>query len=283
MTLNDYKILFKEQLKSLYDLEEIEALFAIVMDEVLSFSRADVVLKRNEELKTEHEIRLLEIVSQLQNEIPIQYIFEKGYFYGYKFKVTPATLIPRRETEELVEWILEELNKQPEKKWKVLDIGTGSGCIPITIKKEFPLAEVSAIDISTEALKIANENAKNLKAEVKFLHQDILNTIQLENYDVIISNPPYVRNLEKDEMKNNVLQNEPHLALFVENDNPLIFYRKITHLAKDSLLKNGLLYFEINQYLGTEMIELVSTFFKNVELKKDLQGNNRMLKASNLL
>jgi len=283
MTLNDYKILFKEQLKSLYDLEEIEALFAIVMDEVLSFSRADVVLKRNEELKIEDKNRLLEIISQLQNEIPIRYIFEKVYFYGYEFKVTPATLIPRRETEELVEWILEELNKQPEKKWKVLDIGTGSGCIPITIKKEFPLAEVSAIDISTEALKIANENAKNLKAEVKFLHQDILNTIQLENYDVIISNPPYVRNLEKDEMKNNVLQNEPHLALFVENDDPLIFYRKITHLAKDSLLENGLLYFEINQYLGTEMIELVSTFFINVELKKDLQGNDRMLKASSLL
>lgn len=278
MKLTDYQTYFNQQLQTLYDEEERKALFAIVMEEVLNYSRADVVLNRAEELKPEIEVRLAEIISHLQKEIPVQYIFEKGYFYGYDFKVTPATLIPRRETEELVEWILEEMNKQPEKKWKVLDIGTGSGCIPITIKKEFPLAEVSAIDVSIEALKVAQENANHLEADVKFLHQDILITKQLENYDLIVSNPPYVRNLEKQEIKNNVLQNEPHLALFVENEDPLIFYRKITHLAKESLSENGLLYFEINQYLGKEMIELVSTSFKNVELKKDLQGNDRMMK-----
>lgn len=278
MTLNDYKNLFEQQLNGLYDEEERKALLAVVMDEVLNYSRADMVLKKDEELLPEVQTRLTEVVTQLQKEIPVQYIFEKAYFYGYEFKVSPATLIPRRETEELVEWILEAMNRQPQKKWKVLDIGTGSGCIPITIKKEFSLAEVSAIDISPEALSIAEENAHNLNVKIRFIQQNILETKTLDKYDIIISNPPYVRHLEKAEMKNNVLRHEPHLALFVENEDPLIFYRKIMQLAKESLTENGVLFFEINQYLGNEMTELVSEYFDNVILKKDLQGNDRMMK-----
>lgn len=278
MTLNDYKNLFEQQLNGLYDEEERKALLAVVMDEVLNYSRADMVLKKDEELLPEVQTRLTEVVTQLQKEIPVQYIFEKAHFYGYEFKVSPATLIPRRETEELVEWILEAMNRQPQKKWTVLDIGTGSGCIPITIKREFSLAEVSAIDISPEALSIAEENAHNLNVKVRFIQQNILETKTLDKYDIIISNPPYVRHVEKAEMKNNVLRHEPHLALFVENEDPLIFYRKIMQLAKESLTENGVLFFEINQYLGNEMTELVSEYFDNVILKKDLQGNDRMMK-----
>ncbi len=278
MKLNDYKILFKQKLKDLFDTDETDALFAMVIDEVLNYSRADIVLKKEDEIPLAYQSRLEEIVSQLQQEIPIQYIFEKAYFYGYEFKVSPATLIPRRETEELVEWVLSEMNLQPKKNWRVLDIGTGSGCIPITIKKEFPLAEVFAIDVSVDALTIAQENAKNLDAKVTFIKQNILTTEDLESYDMIISNPPYVRNLEKAEIKNNVLHYEPHLALFVEDNDPLIFYRKITQLAHKSLTENGMLFFEINQYLGNEMKEMVSEYFNTVELRKDLQGNERMMK-----
>ena len=280
MTLNSYKKWFNEQLQHLYDADEIKSMLTIVAYEVLGLSRVDLVLKDNERLNESQILQLDSILSQLQKEIPIQYIFEKAYFYGYEFKVSPATLIPRRETEELVEWVLSEMNRQPEKKWRVLDIGTGTGCIPISIKKEFPLAEIFAMDISTGALKIAKENAEKLNASVIFIEQNILSTTQLDSYDIIISNPPYVRNLEKAEIKKNVLDYEPHLALFVEDNDPLIFYRKITQLAQKSLTENGLLFFEINQYLGEEMQQMVSEYFKIIELRKDLQGNDRMMKCS---
>ena len=280
MTLNSYKKWFNEQLQHLYDADEIKSMLTIVAYEVLGLSRVDLVLKDNESLSEAQIVQLNNVLSQLQQEIPIQYIFEKAYFYGYEFKVSPATLIPRRETEELVEWVLSEMNRQPEKKWRVLDIGTGTGCIPISIKKEFPLAEIFAMDISTGALKIAKENAEKLNASVIFIEQNILSTTQLDSYDIIISNPPYVRNLEKAEIKKNVLDYEPHLALFVEDNDPLIFYRKITQLVQKSLTENGLLFFEINQYLGEEMQQMVSEYFKIIELRKDLQGNDRMMKCS---
>lgn len=280
MTLNSYKKWFNEQLQHIYDADEIKSMFTIVANEVLGFSRADLVLKDQEHLN-ELQINQLDLVLvQLQKEIPIQYIFEKAYFYGYEFKVSPATLIPRRETEELVEWVLSEMNRQPNKKWRVLDVGTGSGCIPITIKKEFPLAEVFAIDVSNEALNIAKQNAENLNTSVTFIEQNILTTEQLDSYDIIISNPPYVRNLEKAEIKKNVLDYEPHLALFVDDIDPLIFYRKITQLAQKSLAEKGLLFFEINQYLGEEMQQMALEYFNTVELRKDLQGNDRMMKCS---
>src|SRR5690606_25398341 len=207
----------------------------------------------------------------------------KGYFYGYEFKVSSATLIPRRETEELVEWVLQIMNEQPNKIWRVLDIGTGTGCIPITIKKEFPLADISAIDVSKEALQIAKENAVNLEADVLFIEKDILKTNELANYDIIISNPPYVRNLEKAEIKKNVLEFEPHLALFVEDDDPLIFYRKIAQLAHQFLNVNGFLFFEINQYLGKEMEEMMKEYFSDIELKKDILQNDRMMKMTKII
>ncbi|WKW47626.1 peptide chain release factor N(5)-glutamine methyltransferase [Myroides sp. JBRI-B21084] len=280
MTVNNYKNIFLNQLPLFYDETERLNLFYLVMEFVLNYSKVDVVLNGNESVLMKNQSKIDAVIKRLQNNEPIQYITQQANFYGYDFKVSPATLIPRPETEELVEWILTEMNKQPTKKWRVLDIGTGTGCIPITIKKEFPLATVSAIDVSVNALKIANENAVNLQAEVTFIEQDILCTKQLDTYDIIVSNPPYVRNLEKVEINQNVLQHEPHLALFVDDNDPLIFYRKISQLANKCLDDSGFLFFEINQYLGNEMKQMVSEYFKSIELKKDFIENNRMLKAS---
>ena len=281
MKLNQYKTQFNQQLKALYDEDERKALLAIVVEEVLQYSRTDLILKADEEIDAVAKPRLEEVLLLLAQEIPVQYIFKKAYFYGFDFLVTPATLIPRRETEELVEWILEMMHEQPNKKWRILDIGTGSGCIPISIKKEFPLADVFAMDISDEALEVAKQNADNLGAEVTFLQQNILTTNALDSYDIIVSNPPYVRNLEKNEIKKNVLEHEPHLALFVDDNDPLVFYRKIAQLAKNSLTANGALFFEINQYLGKEMEQLLASHFQTIVLRKDLQGNDRMMKGKN--
>lgn len=280
MTVNDYKKRFLNQLPAFYDETERLNLFYMTMEFVLNYNKADVVLNGNESILIENQQKIDAIIKRLQDNEPIQYITQQANFFGYDFKVSPATLIPRPETEELVDWILTEMKKQPQKNWRVLDIGTGTGCIPITIKKEFPLAEVFAIDISVDALKIAQENATKLQADVTFIQQDILQTEQLDVYDIIISNPPYVRNLEKAEINENVLQHEPHLALFVDDNDPLIFYRKITQLAYKSLHENGMLFFEINQYLGNEMQEMVSAYFKTIELKKDFIQNDRMMKAS---
>ena len=184
-----------------------------------------------------------------------------------------------------MQWIIEDYKDNLEQ-IKILDIGTGTGCIPISLAKNLPKAKVKALDISTKALEVAKQNAELNAVEVDFIKQNILETYhtQLDSasqkFDVIVSNPPYVRELEKAEMKGNVLKHEPELALFVDNTNPLIFYKAITEFATHSLKAGGTLYFEINQYLGAEMIQLLEDFnFKDIELKKDMFGNNRMIKA----
>lgn len=280
MTVNEYKKRFLEVLPSFYDDMERLNLFYAAVESVMGFSRAHAVLNAEKEITEAKQEKLEHFLNRLLQHEPVQYITGKAFFFGYEFKVSPATLIPRPETEELTAWILEEMRVHPEKKWQVLDIGTGSGCIPITLKKEFPMAEVTGIDFSYEALEIARENARALNADVKFVQQDILKTQSLEKYDIIVSNPPYVRNQEKQEMNQNVLDHEPHTALFVDDGDPLVFYRKISVLASKSLATDGLLFFEINQYLGPEMETLVSGYFGEVELRKDFMQNDRMLKAS---
>ena len=210
---------------------------------------------------------------------PIQYILGETEFYGLPFKVTPATLIPRPETEELVDWIIANCNKNPK---TLLDIGTGSGCIAIALAKNLPAVKVSAMDISEEALKVASENAIYNKVTVNFSKKDILGTSTLpQKYDVIISNPPYVRNSEKEMMQKNVLDFEPASALFVEDDNPLLFYSKIAKLAKNYLNPNGFLFFEINEYLSKEVIQLLEReSFSEIELKQDFFGKDRMIKCT---
>jgi release factor glutamine methyltransferase len=196
------------------------------------------------------------------------------------FEVNENVLIPRPETEELVDWILSN-NRiiETSNPLKILDIGTGSGCIAISLAKNLPNAQVYAIDVSEQALATAEKNAKRNNVNVIFIQKDILATEDLgQQFDIIVSNPPYVRNLEKEEIKKNVLNNEPHLALFVQDNDALIFYTKIANLAQKNLSDNGQLYFEINQYLGKEMIALLQNLnFKNIELRKDIYGNDRMI------
>ncbi|RKF03862.1 release factor glutamine methyltransferase [Tenacibaculum lutimaris] len=286
MQLKDYRVHFTKELENIYPKTEIDTFFFLLIEEYLELQRIDLTLQPALKTSSEEYDLLNTALARLKKEEPIQYILGKAEFYGYPFKVNENTLIPRPETEELVEWILNEVKEldleNNKQKLSILDIGTGTGCIPISLKNELPNAKVSAIDVSEEALKIANENALLNEAEITFIHQDILQTESLpKQYDVIVSNPPYVRELEKIEIKNNVLENEPHLALFVDNDNPLIFYKKIADLAIKSLTKNGVLFFEINQYLGTETIEMLKRKgFTKVELRKDLFGNNRMIKAT---
>ncbi len=277
MKLKTYKSNFLEQLTSLYDSMEAEHFFTITLENLKGWQRVDVVMNPDAEL-TDAEVEKWNVVlNALKEQKPIQYIFGTAHFYGLELKVNENTLIPRPETEELVEWIIKE--NAAKGKINILDIGTGSGCIAIALAKNQPDAAVYAIDVSAEALKVAQGNAKANNANVTFWQKDILATEELpQQFDVIVSNPPYVRNLEKQEIKSNVLDYEPHLALFVEDNNPLLFYRKIATLAQKSLMPSGKLYFEINQYLGKETSEMLENYhYKNIELKKDLYGNDRMI------
>ncbi len=285
MILKEFKLFFNEALSAIYPKTEIDSFFFILMEEKLKLQRIDTVLKPDFLITKKNLIDLKNIVKRLQKEEPIQYIIGNTEFYGLPFLVDKNTLIPRTETEELVAWVLDEIKVLTNNKiteLSILDIGTGTGCIPISLAKNLTSLNISAIDISPEALLIAKQNAILNKVTIEFIELDILNAESLpQEYDVIISNPPYVRELEKEEIKNNVLENEPHLALFVADENPLIFYNKIADLAKQQLSKNGMLFFEINQYLGKETVNmLVKKGFKNIQLKKDLFGNDRMIKAS---
>lgn len=277
MELKSFKNEFTSSLSKIYDSAEAEQLFFIALEEILDWKRIDFVMKTPFELPIGKASQFENVLADLVSEKPIQYIFNKAYFYGLDFYVNENTLIPRKETEELVEWILDTIAKNPTKTWRILDIGTGSGCIPITIAKMAKNVNVSTMDISVKAIEVAKQNALANNVAIHFIHQSILETDFLANYDLIVSNPPYVRNLEKVEIKNNVLVHEPHLALFVEDDDPLIFYKKIVALAENSLSENGYLFFEINQYLGKETLELFNEHFSNVELRKDFVGNDRMI------
>ena len=310
MIVKNYRIDFTQQLSAIYPKTEIDSFFFILMDEYLHLKRIDITLNPDFEIDNTNISILNTALKRLKNEEPIQYILGNTEFYGYPFIVDKNTLIPRPETEELVEWILDETAKSQKGKelnsLRILDIGTGTGCIAISLAKNLPTAAIFAIDISADALKIAKKNATLNNVEITFLQADILKTDSLDalankmkqfnfgnqiissetnptkkiNFDIIISNPPYVRELEKVEIHHNVLQNEPHLALFVSDENPLIFYDKIADLAKKHLTKNGTLFFEINQYLGNETSKMLKEKgFKNIELRKDLFGNDRMIKV----
>lgn len=283
MLLKQYKTHFFDSLKNIQDEQEIESFFFILTEYLHNLKRVDVALNPNFELSDAEVEKWNTILADLQQEKPIQYITGEAWFYGLRFEVNENTLIPRPETEELVEWIIEsQKSKVQSQKCEILDIGTGTGCIPISLKTNLPQANVSAIDISEKALEVAKRNAVSNKVDISFIQADILEVEDLSQYfDIIVSNPPYVRNLEKQEIKKNVLDYEPHLALFVEDTDALLFYRKIAQLALKNLSPNGLLFFEINQYLGKETVELLDNLgFKNIELKKDIYGNDRMIKCS---
>ena len=280
MNAKTYKKQFVDSLESLYGIEEAESFFYLILENKHQMKRIDLALNSNFDFSEEDILIWEKIKSRLLKEEPIQYILGSTHFMDLSFKVTPDVLIPRPETEELVEWIINESKNRTS--LKILDIGTGSGCIAISLAHHLPNAEVFAIDVSAKALQMAKQNALLNHVEVHFLEIDILKAENLpQQFDIIVSNPPYVRNLEKEEIKKNVLEHEPHLALFVDDFNALIFYKKIAELAIKNLNNNGQLFFEINQYLGREMVQLLEDLqFSNIELRKDIYGNARMTRAN---
>ncbi|HNP32091.1 MAG TPA: peptide chain release factor N(5)-glutamine methyltransferase [Flavobacterium sp.] len=283
MQIKNYRDIFKKELQSIYDEQEIDSFFYIVLEKLHNMKRIDLALNPEMVIDGIHLKQWKSIVSELKSQKPIQYILGETEFCGLRFLVNENTLIPRPETEELVELIIKDEGKGKREKGKVqiLDVGTGSGCIAISLAKSLSNANLSAIDVSEKALATAQKNAEINEVNVTFLLKNILKTEDLQGqFDIIVSNPPYVRNLEKTEIKPNVLEYEPHLALFVDDTDALLFYRKIGELAKKNLNPNGKLYFEINQYLGKETVQLLEDLgFQNVELKKDIYGNDRMICA----
>ncbi|MFC0514958.1 peptide chain release factor N(5)-glutamine methyltransferase [Mucilaginibacter angelicae] len=284
ITIKDVFEDYRQQINGVYDINETEAITLLVIAEVTGMSRASVKAFPERALTTDHSDRLKSILAELKTGKPIQYILGTTEFYGLPFKVNPYVLIPRPETEELVEWVISgERLKAKGERFSLLDIGTGSGCIAISLKKNLADAEVSAMDISEGALQTAKENALLNEVEVNFIEADILNMEPSNGstkYDIIVSNPPYVTLNDKKQMHSNVTDFEPHTALFVPEYDPLIFYRAIADYALNNLIANGLLYFEINENLGKETVELLyDKGFKNIELRKDMSGRDRMVKA----
>lgn len=290
MNAKRYRTKFIEILTPIHGVDEAESFFYLILDEKHQMKRIDLALDVHFEFSDEAIIIWEELVNQLKKEMPIQYLLGNTEFFGLPFIVNENVLIPRPETEELVDWIIEGEKrierlkgekKEGQRVVKILDIGTGSGCIGISLAKNLPTADVFALDVSPDALKVAKLNAERNGVSVTFLEKDILQTEDLlEQFDLIVSNPPYVRNLEKHEIRNNVLDHEPHIALFVDDIDALLFYRKIALLATKNLINGGQLFFEINQYLGNEMIELLTDLsFSDIELRKDIYGNDRMIRA----
>lgn len=267
------KDLFLKTLKN-EQRQEAEAMFKIVFEEIVGQRYALC----QEDIEKEKVQEIEKILKRLENEEPLQYILEKAYFYGDYYRVNPNVLIPRGETEELVALIEKQW---AEKQFSALDLCTGSGCIAIALKKYAKAKKVVAIDICQNALEVARENTQKLGVEVDFIQADVFKEIDLEEkFDVIVSNPPYVRECEKKQMKKNVLNYEPEKALFVGDDNPLVFYIEIEKKSKKLLKENGNIYFEINQYLTKEMIDMMENRGWMVQIFKDLRGNDRILKGS---
>jgi release factor glutamine methyltransferase len=283
MTIKNYRDYFIQELTPLYDAGEAESFFYLILEAKHQLKRVDLALQPDLAFSESELASSNLILDQLKKEIPIQYLLGTTHFYGLEFEVNSSVLIPRPETEELVDWIIQNSKlKAQHSKLKILDIGTGSGCIAIALAKNLPNAQVFALDVSEKALATAKKNAEKNQVQLSFIHQSILETEDLaQEFDIIVSNPPYVRELEKQEIKKNVLDNEPHLALFVEDNDALIFYRKIAQLAQKNLSSIGQLYFEINQYLGLEMLDLLQGMgFKNSELRQDIYGNDRMIQST---
>ncbi|MFN5986478.1 MAG: peptide chain release factor N(5)-glutamine methyltransferase [Chitinophagaceae bacterium] len=280
MSLQDTKQAIKHQLGNLYDAIEMNSMVNIIIEEVTGWDALHQNIHKNDALESSQIEQLDHFVEQLLNGKPLQYIIQKAWFLGKAYFVNEAVLIPRPETEELVEWII-EYAQIINKPLSILDIGTGSGCIPISLKLAIPNAHITAIDISKEALAIAEQNAANYHTEIEWIAQDILQTKQLKDrYDIMVSNPPYIPLREKLAMQKQVADHEPEIALFVPDQFPLIFYSKIAHIGKSALKPNGQLFFEIHYDQGEAIIALLNEMGYHAELKQDIFGKDRMVRAS---
>ena len=278
-SVKDIRNYYCEQLCSIYDKDESNAMILILLEHYFNIDRVKMTLEPNLRLSESEMLKIHFAVKDLLKSKPIQYIIGETEFCDLKFKVNENVLIPRPETSEMVGIIANSHHQSAVS--KILDIGTGSGCIAISLAKAFPKSQVYAMDISEEALKVAKENAINNNVNVTFIQDDILTptqTLTQTEFDIIVSNPPYVRELEKSEMRDNILKWEPHNARFVSDDDPLIFYRKILEFASTHLNDNGEVWFEINEFLGKEMTSLCRRFgFSDVKIFKDFRDKERFM------
>ncbi len=285
ITFQDAYTTLSNSLSTIYEKSEAETIARFVIEDIFNLKNID-----NKILTEENKITLNLISERLLNSEPWQYVVGEADFYGLKFKVNPTVLIPRAETEELVYWILETIKKEKITQPTLLDIGTGSGCIPITLQHKNSQIDAFAVDISEDAISLANENNTLIRTNVKFLLGDALNWQNIDNqyftsqkFDIIVSNPPYIPTFEKKVMPRHVLDFEPHLALFVSDDDPLIFYRNIAEMTKEKLNIGGFLFFECNEYNANEVLEMMRTFgYKDVILQKDMAGKDRMIRGKYL-
>jgi len=278
-TLVNLKLRFREELNGQYPPREIDQFFAMTAEDILGYSRAEIHINLNEVIQEAELEKFEAILGGLRLSEPIQYLLGHAEFYGRKFKVNSHVLIPRPETEELIRWIAQDCQESTN---TILDLGTGSGCIAISLKKEIPHANVYAVDKSVQALNLAKKNAELNNVGVEFFAFDILNqeSLAFMSFDIMVSNPPYVTQEDKKVMAKNVLDYEPHLALFVPEDDPLIFYRRMVDLAEGHLVKGGKIFFEINESFAAEIRSLLmDRGFTSVEIRKDLNGRYRMAKG----
>ena len=279
MTLADFKNKMKSTLSSIYESDELNSIFYLISEEFLQIPRSKILLADEIELDSNKEKLFLDALDRLTSNEPVQYVIGKTTFMDLEFNVNSNVLIPRPETEELVRLMLKEDLDGKE----ILDIGTGSGCIAISLAKNLPNAKVSALDISEEALIVARENADLNNVDVDFINADIFDYKSQKKYDVIVSNPPYVRESEKALMKSNVVEYEPKQALFITDDNPLLYYKVILNFSKMSLNKNGKIYFEINEKHEDEIKDLsIYCGYSNADCSKDMFGKNRFFAITNL-
>jgi release factor glutamine methyltransferase len=279
MNFKELRQHFTTEISDLFSHEESLSLFYNILEHLTGWKRSDYMMNSSESVEMFQQTAFLEFGKELKGGKPIQYVLGETFFYGLKFFVNQDVLIPRPETEELVQWILDEYpQSQASQEISILDVGTGSGCIAVSLQKKISLADVSAMDVSKSALEVASKNAEFNGVRLNLIQADILAYKSDIHYDIIVSNPPYIRNEEQKEMHENVLGFEPHLALFVENKNPLVFYKAIADFALTNLNTNGNLFFEINESFGQEMIDMLDVKgFKNIELKKDMQLKDRMI------
>jgi len=280
MTIRDVKIEFQQKLATLYGAKEIQSIFSLVAED-LGFTPTSLVIHNEDELTETQQIHFFDCLKRLVSGEPVQYVRGKANFYDMQFCVNSSVLIPRPETEELVDRII---NEQGNCNGNIIDLGTGSGCIAISLAKHIRSAKVSAVDISSAAINVAKQNAEKNNVHINFLLGDMQDSqcVTDEEYDIIVSNPPYVCNYEKQEMRPNVLQFEPHLALFVDTDkNPLQFYIAIAKFAQLHLTEKGVIYCEINETLGNETAQMFQSYgFSNTQIIKDLFGKDRFVKAT---
>lgn len=269
----------RESLQTHFSESELRIVTQILISKITGYTTTQIIVNKNTIFSDEQVNLLHTFVEKLKKHEPLQYVTGKTEFFGLKIITKPGVLIPRPETEELIEWIMQSLDRSHN--YDMLDIGTGSGCIALALKSVFENANVCAMDISDEALKIANENARALNLKIRFLQGNALQMPEEKScWDVIVSNPPYIPLAEKNEMDSAVVDFEPHQALFVPDNDPLLFYRRIAEYAFSALKVNGLLFFEIHRDFGQQCVAMLhETGFTNVELRRDISGNHRMIKA----